>query len=180
MGKMENTISSVATIGTPAVKLGYVAELNAIFTNSAASRQIIVDIAMRSISKMRAAGFTYEVINGSIHYYNETHTHTHVFNSFKTCFGKLINKYDYHQNISPDEFDYHLRNVMKWTRDRSQFIGTNRCGVEVVGMRPNAKGSTYSNQCKLTVPQLKEKCKANGIKTTKLKKTELLAALMKV
>jgi hypothetical protein len=55
-----------------------------------------------------------------------------------------------------------------------------KCGIEVLGLRPKAKGNTYSEACKITIARLKEKCKMNGIKTTKLDKVGLLAALQKV
>jgi hypothetical protein len=53
-------------------------------------------------------------------------------------------------------------------------------GIEVLGAKPNATGSTYSSQCRITVKELKEVCKTNGIKTTGLDKKGLLRALMKI
>jgi hypothetical protein len=52
-------------------------------------------------------------------------------------------------------------------------------GIEILTAEPNATGRTYSNKCRITVKELKDACKANGIKTTGDKKT-LLKALMKV
>lgn len=52
-------------------------------------------------------------------------------------------------------------------------------GIEVLNMLPNATGSTYSKKCRITVKELKEKCKLNGIKPIGDKKT-LLNALMKI
>jgi hypothetical protein len=52
-------------------------------------------------------------------------------------------------------------------------------GIEVLGQRPKAKGNTFSMACYKKVPQLKEACKNNGIKTTGLDKIGLLKALMK-
>lgn len=54
-----------------------------------------------------------------------------------------------------------------------------RCGIEVLGLCPNAKGSTYSGACGMTVPQLKERCRWNGVPTKGLDKRGLLSALMK-
>lgn len=53
-------------------------------------------------------------------------------------------------------------------------------GIEVLGLRPNAKKTTYSDDCKITVSKLKEACKINGIKCTGLSKTEMMGKLMKV
>lgn len=53
-------------------------------------------------------------------------------------------------------------------------------GVEILTAQPNATGSTYSNKCRITVKELKDACKANGIKTAGLDKRGLLNALMKV
>jgi hypothetical protein len=53
------------------------------------------------------------------------------------------------------------------------------CGIEILNAQPNATGSTYSNKCQITVKELKEACKANGIKATGDKKA-LLRALMKI
>ena len=53
-------------------------------------------------------------------------------------------------------------------------------GIEVLGAKPNASGSTYSSKCRITVKELKEVCKTNGIKITGLDKKGLLRALMKI
>ena len=56
-----------------------------------------------------------------------------------------------------------------------------RNGVEILGLEPLGTGHTFSNKCKLTITELKEKCKMNGIKVKSTwKKQELLHALMKV
>jgi hypothetical protein len=55
-----------------------------------------------------------------------------------------------------------------------------KCGIEILGAKPNATGNTYSSKCYITVNDLKQACKDNGIKITKLDKKGLLAALMKV
>lgn len=52
-------------------------------------------------------------------------------------------------------------------------------GIEVLHAQPNATGSTHSNKCRITIKELKEACKANGIKATGDKKT-LLRTLMKL
>lgn len=52
-------------------------------------------------------------------------------------------------------------------------------GIEILGAQPHATGSTYSRKCSITVKELKEKCKMNGLKTTGTK-IELLHALMKI
>ena len=57
--------------------------------------------------------------------------------------------------------------------------GRRRGGIEILNAQPNATGSTYSNKCQITVKELKEACKANGIKPTGDKKA-LLSALMKI
>ena len=67
---------------------------------------------------------------------------------------------------------YHERHPTIWAN-------TVRCGIEILSAEPNATGSTYSNKCRITVKELKEACKANGIKPTGDKKA-LLSALMKI
>ena len=52
-------------------------------------------------------------------------------------------------------------------------------GIEILNAQPNATGHTYSNKCLITVKELKEACKMNGIKATGDKKA-LLSALMKI
>ena len=52
-------------------------------------------------------------------------------------------------------------------------------GIEILKAQPNATGRTYSQKCLITVKELKEACKENGLKTTGDKKT-LLNALMKI
>ena len=66
-------------------------------------------------------------------------------------------------------------------RERRPHIWANtvKCGIEVLSAQPNATGSTYSKKCRITVKELKEACKANGIKATGDKKA-LLSALMKL
>ena len=62
---------------------------------------------------------------------------------------------------------------------RTQYLG--KGGVEVVGLRPLAMKSTYSQFCNITNAELKKACKDNGIKVlTTWKKVQLLQALMKV
>jgi len=56
-----------------------------------------------------------------------------------------------------------------------------KSGIEVLHLRPHAKGTTYSRQCSLTIPDLKKHCGMNGIKPKgKWKKIDYLTALMKV
>ena len=52
-------------------------------------------------------------------------------------------------------------------------------GIEILGAQPNATGTTYSKKCRITVKELKEACKMNGIKIKGDKKI-LLHALMKI
>ena len=59
------------------------------------------------------------------------------------------------------------------------WANTVKCGIEILSAEPNATGSTYSNKCRITVKELKEACKANGIKPTG-DKMALLSALMKI
>lgn len=54
-----------------------------------------------------------------------------------------------------------------------------KCGIEILGAKPNATGRTYSNSCKMTVKELKDACKMNNIKPVGNKK-DLLHALMKI
>ena len=54
------------------------------------------------------------------------------------------------------------------------------CGIEVLGMNPNATERTYSRKCNLTIGAMKEACKVNGIKPKSTwNKTDYLHALMK-
>lgn len=54
-------------------------------------------------------------------------------------------------------------------------------GVEILGLQPCATGHTFSNKCLMTIPELKEACKKNGIKVkSSMKKQDLLNLLMKV
>lgn len=55
-----------------------------------------------------------------------------------------------------------------------------KTGIEILAAQPNATGHTYSRQCRITIKELKDACKMNGIKTTGLDKKGLLAALMKI
>ncbi len=64
-------------------------------------------------------------------------------------------------------------------RQPSIWANTVKCGIEILNAQPNATGSTYSTKCRVTVKELKEACKANGIKPTGDKKA-LLSALMKI
>jgi hypothetical protein len=57
--------------------------------------------------------------------------------------------------------------------------GSQKGGIEILNAQPNATGRTYSNKCSITVKELKEACKKNGIKSTKMDKKEMLHALMK-
>jgi len=52
-------------------------------------------------------------------------------------------------------------------------------GIEILNAQPNATGHTYSNNCRITIKELKEACKANGIKAMGNKKA-LLSALLKL
>jgi len=54
---------------------------------------------------------------------------------------------------------------------------SDKSGIEILNAQPNATGSTYSNMCLITVKELKEACKANGIKP-KGDKRALLRSLM--
>jgi hypothetical protein len=62
-------------------------------------------------------------------------------------------------------------------RNITSLYGKN--GIEILNAEPNATGRTYSNKCRITVKELKEACKANGLKVTGDKKT-LLHSLMKI
>jgi hypothetical protein len=54
-----------------------------------------------------------------------------------------------------------------------------KCGVEVVGIRPLAMGATYSRHARLTIADLTQTCENNGIKVLKTwKKVQYLQALM--
>ena len=55
-----------------------------------------------------------------------------------------------------------------------------KCGIEILGQRPKAKGNTFSNACYKKVSQFKEACKKNGINTKGLDKIGLMKALMSV
>jgi hypothetical protein len=58
---------------------------------------------------------------------------------------------------------------------------TRQNGIEILGLRPFAKGTTYSQHCQLTIDDLKKACEKNGIKVwTTWKKVQYLHALMKV
>jgi hypothetical protein len=52
-------------------------------------------------------------------------------------------------------------------------------GIEILDAKPNATGNTYSLKCLITVKELKEACKENGIKPVGDKK-RLLRALMDI
>jgi hypothetical protein len=54
------------------------------------------------------------------------------------------------------------------------------CGIEILGLRPNATNHTYSYACDVTLAELRQACKDNGIKVGGKKKTEIIHALMKV
>ena len=64
-------------------------------------------------------------------------------------------------------------------RQPTIWANTVKNGIEILNAQPNATGSTYSTKCRITVKELKEACKANGIKATGDKKA-LLSALMKL
>jgi hypothetical protein len=76
--------------------------------------------------------------------------------------------------------EYHGR---KYTSNIQYYYygGTRKNGIEVLGLRPLAKGTTYSLHCPLTIDDLKKACEKNGIKVrTTWKKVQYLQALMKV
>lgn len=66
-------------------------------------------------------------------------------------------------------------------RERHPHLSANtvKNGIEILSAQPNATGHTYSTKCRITIKELKEACKANGIKPTG-DKTALLSALMKI
>lgn len=69
----------------------------------------------------------------------------------------------------------------KWTAylPRTVHYVYEKNGIEILGAEPHATGSTYSRKCSITVKELKEKCKMNGLKTTGTK-IQLLHSLMKI
>ena len=100
-------------------------------------------------------------------------------NWLSNCFGSLHSKWKEGISATPEQFEGYLRIKADYKREWVRYsLYRPKCGVEVVGMRPFAKGTTYSNQCRLTVAKLKELCKQNGLKV-KGDKVALLSALMK-
>lgn len=72
-----------------------------------------------------------------------------------------------------------MRTVRYVERGYAYGLRYEKSGIEILNAQPNATGSTYSRKCRITVKELKEACKLNGIKTTGLDKRGLLSALMK-
>lgn len=84
----------------------------------------------------------------------------------ETCFGR----YDYDRFV-----------CMRDRYANRGFGGYAKCGIEILGLRPYAMGTTFSRACVRTIPELKEFCKRNNIQPkSNWKKINYLAALMKV
>jgi len=77
------------------------------------------------------------------------------------------------------EKKYYMSKEAKWNTRHIYY--NHSSGVEVLGLRPFAKGTTYSRECQLNIQDLKERCKMNGVKPKSAwKKVDYLHALMKV
>ena len=102
----------------------------------------------------------------------------------KNVFGWFDGDYKNYQKPSWKDFDRVENNRTRNTRflgeeDRNGWWALT--GVEILGQQPLATGHTWSNKCNLTLPQLKQACKQNGIKIqSKWKKQDYLHALLKV
>ena len=95
--------------------------------------------------------------DGWFEYYENTgHCSSHIHSVFG-CFNSSWKRYM--DNNLPDVYE--------------------KNGIEILHAQPTATKSTYSRKCRITIKQLKEACKANGLKTTGDKKT-LLHSLMKI
>jgi hypothetical protein len=97
-------------------------------------------------------------------------------------FGEFVNWGSGTKGISKNWNDGSLETFLY--KEQGNYYGKPLCGhvkngIEILSAQPNATGSTYSNKCQITVKELKEACKANGIKATGDKKA-LLRTLMKI
>jgi len=87
-------------------------------------------------------------------------------------FGDIVHKckVNEYQMIGIGRYRIGERHCYAWSRN----------GIEILYAKPNAKLNTFSRDCSITIPKLKEACKQNGIKgITKMDKKQLLHALMK-
>jgi hypothetical protein len=101
--------------------------------------------------------------------------HTMTSNRVSCVFGEFIIHNSNSHHTSLEDVCYSEKGYNYGT----PLPGLVKNGIEILTAEPNATGRTYSNKCRITVKELKDACKANGIKTTGDKKT-LLKALMKV
>jgi hypothetical protein len=96
---------------------------------------------------------------------------------FRCVFGLFIYEFsDFIPNLKPYPKYYALNLGENFWRTRKD-----KCGVEVVGMKPNrTKDGKYKYEG-ISIKELKESCKNNGLKGFSGKdKCELVAMLMKV
>jgi hypothetical protein len=87
-------------------------------------------------------------------------------------FGDIVHKCKTVGIVNDKDGKYRIgeRHCYAWSRN----------GIEILYAKPNAKLTTYSRDCSITVSKLKEACKQNGVKgITKMDKKQLLHALMK-
>lgn len=158
----------------------YLAELKSVLTDPVVAREYMVKRYLRTIAKERNKNTVYSIINGTFAYRigEEGRLGGGGFNTVSNCFGRLSSSW--REGRNSDDYDGYLRTRAEFSFRQYSRGREPKNGVEVLGMRPHAKGTTYSTQCRLTVKELKAKCALNGIKgSAKMDKVALLTALMK-
>jgi hypothetical protein len=134
-------------------------ELKKVFESTTYQKKMTDDI-------LRCKGYTLEYNSLSKVYYwiNKRFKASHSY--LETCFGRY-------------EYDRFVCMPYRYTNNRG--FGYGKCGIEILGLRPYATGTTFSNLCVTTIPELKGFCKRNGIQfKSTWKKINYLSALMKV
>ena len=157
-------MSSYNPFNSPA----YLEELTQVLSNPALQRKMSV----RILSKRWKVGkyMCFDAINPESCKYRST---THIDSAFGS--------FDF-PSLGPQTPRPLLESesIARWRPRQSDIWVRERNGIEILKAQPNATGRTYSRACRITVPELKEACKQNGIKTAGKDKRALLHALMKL
>jgi hypothetical protein len=151
-------------------KLPYLDELVAVMTDNSVRKMAAVNILKRRWTVGNNMWFV-RLTNSQEHWEGSSH--------ISCVFGELSLPYD-GPSVPKGSLEERI-NIIRYKREYYIYWGRrSECGIEILGAQPNAKGTTYSRSCRITIKKLKEACKTNGIKTAGLDKKGLLSALMKV
>jgi len=146
-------------------QLPYLTELMTVMNDEKVRKAMAIKV-LRPYWMVCNTGFSYKVDA-------KIHSSCTASSSIECVFGRLTSKSTIRQELSETSCEYMYE--PNGIRNRMY-----RNGIEILGAKPNATNRTYSSSCRITIKELKEACKMNGIKTTKLDKKGLLKALMAI